>query len=82
VGQVDGSWALLPDRDAARPRLRELKEIVSSWRGAGTLVLVTRGFTIEALIGMIPEQAETIVLRPTPGVEPSAHLVGRIAPPR
>jgi broad specificity phosphatase PhoE len=82
VGQVDGSWALLPDRDAARPRLRELKEIVSSWRGAGTLVLVTHGFTIEALIGMIPEQAETIVLRPTPGVEPGAHVVGRIAPPR
>jgi broad specificity phosphatase PhoE len=82
VGQVDSSWALLPDRDAARPRLRELKEIVSSWRGAGTLVLVTHGFTIEALIGMIPEQAETIVLRPPPGVEPGAHVVGRIAPPR
>ena len=82
VGQVDSSWALLPDRGAARPRLRELKEIVSSWRGPGTLVLVTHGFTIEALLGMIPEQAETIVLRPTPGVEPGAHVVGRIAPPR
>ena len=82
VGQADSSWALLPDRDAARPRLRELKEIVSSWRGPGTLVLVTHGFTIEALIGMIPEQAETIVLKPTPGVEPGAHVVGRIAPPR
>jgi phosphohistidine phosphatase SixA len=82
VGQVETSWALLPDRDAARPRLRELKEIISSWRGPGTLVLVTHGFTIEPLIGMISEQAETIVLRPTPGVEPSAHVVGRIAPPR
>jgi phosphohistidine phosphatase SixA len=82
VGQVESSWALLPDRDAARTRLRELKEIVSSWRGPGTLVLVTHGFTIEPLIGMIPEQAETIVLRPTPGVEPGAHVVGRIAPPR
>jgi phosphohistidine phosphatase SixA len=82
VGQVETSWALLPDRDAARPRLRELKEIISSWRGPGTLVLVTHGFTIEPLLGMIPEQAETIVLRPTPGVEPGAHVVGRIAPPR
>jgi phosphohistidine phosphatase SixA len=82
VGQVETSWALLPDRDAARPRLRELKEIISSWRGPGTLVLATHGFTIEPLIGMISEQAETIVLRPTPGVEPSAHVVGRIAPPR
>jgi phosphohistidine phosphatase SixA len=82
AGQVETSWALLPDRDAARPRLRELKEIISSWRGPGTLVLVTHGFTIEPLIGMISEQAETIVLRPTPGVEPGAHVVGRIAPPR
>ena len=82
VGQVDSSWALLPDRDAARPRLRELKKIISGWRGPGTLVLVTHGFTIEALIGFIPEQAETIVLRPTPDVEPGAHVVGRIAPTR
>jgi len=82
VGQVVSSWALLPDRDAARPRLRELKELIASWRGSGTLVLVTHGFTIEALIGFIPEQAEVIVLRPTPGVEPGAHVVGRIAPPR
>jgi phosphohistidine phosphatase SixA len=82
VGQVETSWALLPDRDAARPRLRELKEIISSWRGPGTLVLVTHGFTIEPLIGVIPEQAETVVLRPTPGVEPGAQVVGRIAPPR
>jgi len=82
VGQVETSWALLPDRDAARPPLRELKGIISSWRGPGTLVLVTHGFTIEPLIGMISEQAETIVLSPTPGVELSAHVVGRIAPPR
>ena len=82
VGHVDSSWALLPDRDAARPRLREVKALISSWRGPGTLVLVTHGFTIEALIGFLPEQAEIIVLRPTPGVEPGAHVVGRIAPPR
>jgi len=82
VGQVDSSLALLPDRDAARPRLRELKKIISGWRGPGTLVLVTHGFTIEALIGFIPEQAETIVLRPTPDVEPGADMVGRIVPPR
>jgi broad specificity phosphatase PhoE len=82
VGQVDSSFALVPDRDAARPRLRELKKLISSWRGSGTLVLVTHGFTIEALLGFIPEQAEIIVLRPTPDVEPGAHVVGRIAPTR
>jgi len=83
VGQVESSWALLPDRDLNAPvRLRELKEIVSNWRGPGTLVLVTHGFTIRPLIGIIPDQAETVVLRPTPGIEPGAQVVGRIAPPQ
>src|SRR2546425_12086319 len=83
VGQVESSWALLPDRDPNAPvRLRELKEIVSNWRGPGTLVLVTHGFTLRPLIGIIPDQAETVVLRPTPGIEPGAHVVGRIAPPQ
>jgi broad specificity phosphatase PhoE len=83
VGQVESSWALVPDRDTSAPvRLRELKEIVSNWRGPGTLVLVTHGFTIRPLIGIIPDQAETVVLRPTPGIEPGAHVVGRIAPPQ
>jgi hypothetical protein len=83
VGQVESSWALVPDRDTnARVRLRELKEIVGNWRGPGTLVLVTHGFTIRPLIGIIPDQAEVVVLRPTPGIEPAAHVVGRIAAPR
>jgi broad specificity phosphatase PhoE len=83
VGQVESSWALVPDRDpTASVRLRELKEIVSSWRGPGTLVLVTHGFTIRPLIGLILNQAETAVLRPTPGVEPGFQVVDRIAPPQ
>ena len=83
VGQVESSWALLPDRDPNAPvRLRELKEIVANWRGPGTLVLVTHGFTIRPLIGIIPDQAETVVLRPTAGTEPGAHVVGRIPPPQ
>jgi broad specificity phosphatase PhoE len=83
VGQVESSWALVPDRDPTAPvRLRELKEIVSGWRGPGTLVLVTHGFTIRPLIGIILDQAETAVLRPTPGIEPGFQVADRIAPPR
>jgi phosphohistidine phosphatase SixA len=82
VGNVESSWALVPDRDPNRPRFRELKEIVSTWRGPGTLVLVSHGFTIEPLIGIIPDQAEVVVLRPTPGSENGASIVGRIPAPR
>ena len=82
VGNVESSWALVPDRDPNRPRLRELKEIVSTWSGPGTLVLVSHGFTIEPLIGTIPDQAEVVVLQPTPGIGSGAGIVGRIPPPR
>ena len=82
VGNVESSWALVPDRDPNRPRLRELKEIVSSWRGPGTLVLVSHGFTIEPLTGIMPDQAEVVVLRPTPGIGNGASIVGRIPAPR
>jgi len=82
VGNVESSWALVPDRDPNRPRLRELKEIVSTWSGPGTLVLVSHGFTIEPLIGTIPDQAEVVVLQPTPGIGNGANIVGRIPAPR
>jgi hypothetical protein len=55
---------------------------VSNWRGPGTLVLVTHGFTIQPLIGIILNQAETAVLRPTPGLESGFEVVDRIAPPQ
>ena len=82
VGRVESSRTLVPDMNGLPPdRLRELREIVSTWRGPGTLVLVTHALTIQALIRSSPAQAETVVLRPTPGVEPGAVVVGRIAPP-
>jgi phosphohistidine phosphatase SixA len=81
VGNVESSYALVPDRDPNRPRFRELKDIVSSWRGPGTLVLVSHGFTIEPLVGISPQQAEVVVLKPTPGTGNGASIVGRIPPP-
>ena len=83
VGTVEKSWALVPDTVPSAPvRLLELKEMVSAWRGSGTLVLVTHAFTVRALMGILPDQAETTVLKPGPGGGAGAVLVGRIATPR
>ena len=83
VGPVESSWALVPDRESSTPvRLLELKEMVSAWRGPGILVLVTHALTVEPLIGILPKQAETVVLKPTSGSGPGAELVGRLAPPQ
>jgi broad specificity phosphatase PhoE len=82
VGPVEQSWALVPDREPTAPvRLRELKELVSAWRGPGTLVLVTHGFTVQALLGLLLNQGEIVVLKPGPGNSAGADLVGRIAAP-
>jgi len=82
VGPVETSWALVPDTaPGVSVRLSELKEMVAAWRGPGTLVLVTHGFTIRALLGIVPNQAETLVMRPAPGSARGAELVGSIAPP-
>lgn len=79
VGPVESSWALVPDRDPNAPaRLLELKEMVSTWRGPGTLVLVTHGFTVRALLGFLPIQGEIVVLKPAPGSGLGADLVGSL----
>ena len=82
VGPVETSWALVPDTAPSVPvRLLELKELVSAWRGPGTLVLVTHGFTVRALMGFLPIQGETVVLKPGSGSRAGADLVGLIAAP-
>jgi broad specificity phosphatase PhoE len=82
VGPVETSWALVPDREpSVRVRLLELKEIVSAWRGSGTLVLVTHALTVRALMGFLPIQGEIVVLKPGSG-NAGADLVGLIAAPQ
>jgi len=82
VGPVETSWALVPDtQPSVRVRLLELKVIVSAWRGPGTLVLVTHAFTVRALMGFLPIQGQTVVLKPGSG-NASADLVGLIAAPQ
>jgi len=83
AGPVESSWALVPDRESSSAvRLLELKEMVSTWRGPGTLVLVTHALTVRPLIGILPNQGEIVVLRPGSGSPAGADLVGRIAAPR
>jgi hypothetical protein len=55
---------------------------VASWRGPGTLVLVTHGLAYGRLTRSFLEQAETAVLQPAPGNPQGGTLVGRIAPPK
>jgi phosphohistidine phosphatase SixA len=80
VGPVENTWAVAVS-DRSPERLVVLKQIVSSWRGPGTLVLVTHALTVQALVGIMPGQAETVVLRPRPGDEPGIDVVGRIPVP-
>jgi phosphohistidine phosphatase SixA len=82
VGPVEKSVALLPDRGEPRVRLLELQAIVSGWRGPGTLVLVTHGFTISPLLRTHLEQAETLVLKPGGASGAVADIVGRIPTPQ
>jgi phosphohistidine phosphatase SixA len=81
IGSVETSWTLLPDTGPSPVRFLELKEMVSSWRGPGTLVLVTHALTVRPLTGFLPAQAETVVLQPAPENPRGGSLVGRIAPP-
>src|SRR2546430_12763276 len=79
VGPLDTSWALVPDvNPSVSVRLRELKEIVAAWRGPGTLVLVTHALTVRALLGFLPIQGETVVLKPGSGSAAGAEHPGLI----
>jgi hypothetical protein len=62
-------------------RLRELQQLVAAWRGPGTLVLVSHALTVRALLGFLPLQGETAVLKPAPGTPTEVALVSLIAPP-
>jgi phosphohistidine phosphatase SixA len=81
VGTVETSWALLPRRTAdVAVRRSQLKEIVATWRGPGTLVLITHGETVRNVLGFLPRQAEITVLRPSADDPAGGELVGRILP--
>ncbi len=80
LGPVDSTWAVAASEKSPE-RLAALKQMVSGWSGPGTLVLVTHGLTVQSLVGILPGQAETVVLRSKPGKERGVDVVGRISGP-
>ena len=77
LGPVDNTWVVAASEKSPE-RLAAMKQMVSAWRGPGTLVVVTHALTVQSLVGIMPDQAETVVLRPKPGSEPGVDVVGRI----
>ncbi|HEY8268303.1 MAG TPA: histidine phosphatase family protein [Xanthobacteraceae bacterium] len=59
---------------------RELRAAVASWRGKGTLLLVTHGSVVFPLAGTSPREAEGFVLKPAPGTAEGFVIVGKIGP--
>jgi phosphohistidine phosphatase SixA len=82
VGASEVSMNLLPDMGGAPTRFLALKDMIATWQGPGTLVLITHALTVGPLAGFLPDQAETVVLRPSAGSPRGGELVGRIPPPR
>ena len=80
LGPVENAWAVAAS-DKSPDRLAALKLLVFGWRGPGTLVVVTHALTVQALVGIMPGQAETVVLRPRLAGEPGVDIVGRIPAP-
>ena len=80
LGPVDNTWAVAAS-DRSPDRLAALRQILTSWRGPGTLVVVTHALTVHALVGIMPSQAETVVVRSKPGKETGLEVVGRIPVP-
>lgn len=79
LGPVESVLAVASS-DRSPEGLPALKQMVGNWRGPGTLVLVTHAFTIRSLVGIMPEQAETVVVRRRSDDQGAVDLVGRISP--
>ena len=81
LGPVESVMAVASS-ERSPERLVVLKQMVADWRGPGTLVLVTHALTVRALVGIMPEQAEIVVIRPRLGDQAGMDVVGRISAPR
>jgi phosphohistidine phosphatase SixA len=81
LGPVESVLAVASS-DRSPEGLPALKQMVANWHGPGTLVLVTHAFTVKSLVGIMPEQSETVVVRPRSGDQGGVDLVGRVSTPK
>jgi phosphohistidine phosphatase SixA len=61
-------------------QVREMRALISAWRGPGNLLLSTHGANMGALMGINPETAAGVVLAPAPETKEGFRVVGRISP--
>jgi hypothetical protein len=84
IGPVEGAptfnnaFVLSAERDTLTAGARAA---IAAWRGPGTLVVVTHGQNILALLGIQPAEGEVVVVAPELASEKKLRLVGRIPPP-
>ncbi len=71
---------LVGRREFLEPQTRELRAAIATWRGKGTLLLVTHGSVVFPLTGTSPREAEGFVLKPALGTAEGFAIVGKIGP--
>jgi len=71
----NNAFVLSAERDTLTAGARAT---IGAWRGPGTLVVVTHGQNVQALLGINPGEGEVIVVAPDPGHEKKMRFVGRI----
>jgi phosphohistidine phosphatase SixA len=54
------------------------RSTIGAWRGPGTMVVVTHGQNIMAMLGIHPREGEVIVVAPDPASENKMRLIGGI----
>lgn len=72
---------MFPSPERRAEQIATFRELVRSWRGPGTLLVITHGTTIHALTRVSAYQAETVVLAPDPASAEGFRVIGSIPPP-
>lgn len=65
------------ESDVAADRTKSARQMLSSWRGPGVLVVVTHQVNITALTDIVPASGEGVVVKPS---ATGLQVLGRITP--